>query len=110
MWPKKRRSRPCFLAVCVDPEEGIYPQIEPPPPQLPVSSAPVISTDGELHLLENKVFAAFDDAGDRSLKRWVLDTGASNHMTGSRAAFSSIDAGVTGTVRFGDDSIARIEA
>jgi hypothetical protein len=30
-------------------------------------------------------------------------------MTGPRAAFSSIDRGVTGTVRFGDGSVARIE-
>jgi hypothetical protein len=30
-------------------------------------------------------------------------------MTGSRAAFSSIDRSVTGTVRFGDGSVARIE-
>jgi transposase InsO family protein len=107
---QEEEEQALLLAVCVDPEEGIYPQTEPPPPQLPAASAPVISTDGELHLLENKVFAAFDDAGDRRPKRWVLDTGASNHMTGSRAAFSSINAGVTGTVRFGDGSIARIES
>ena len=38
-----------------------------------------------------------------------MDTGASNHMSGARAAFSCIDAGVTGSVRFGDGSVARIE-
>lgn len=102
-----------LLAVGVEQEEGIFPQIVPPPPQLaltlPAEITPQISSDGELHFLEDKVFAAFDDSGDRDPRRWVLDTGASNHMTGSRAAFSSIDGGVTGSVRFGDGSVARIE-
>jgi hypothetical protein len=38
-----------------------------------------------------------------------MDTGASNHMSGSRAAFADLDTGVTSSVRFGDGSIARIE-
>jgi hypothetical protein len=98
-----------LLAVAVDPKEGNFPQIELLPPQLTAPLSPAISTDGELHLLESKVFAAFDDSSDRDPKQWVLVTGASNHMTGSRAAFSSIDGGVTGSVRFGDGSVARIE-
>lgn len=39
---------------------------------------------------------------------WVLDTGASNHMTGSRSALSQLDEGVGGTVRFGDGSCVEI--
>jgi hypothetical protein len=31
---------------------------------------------------------------------WVLDTGASNHMTGSLSALSQLDRGVRGTVKF----------
>ena len=42
------------------------------------------------------------------VKRWYLDTGASNHMTGSRAAFAELDSAVTGTVRFGDNSVVTI--
>jgi hypothetical protein len=38
-----------------------------------------------------------------------VDTGATNHMTGSRAAFVNLDTRVQGTVRFGDDSAAEIE-
>jgi transposase InsO family protein len=94
--------------VCVDQEEGIHPQIELQPPFTP-PSFPAIDANDELHFLENKVFASFNDSDDRDPKQWVLDTGASNHMTGSKAAFSSIDGGVTRSVRFGDDSVARIE-
>jgi hypothetical protein len=48
--------------------------------------------------VEEKVCAALGGEGDKDPHRWVLDTGASNHMMGSQAAFASIDAGTTGTV------------
>lgn len=35
---------------------------------------------------------------------WYLDNGASNHMTGDRNYFKSIDETISGKVRFGDDS------
>ena len=63
----------------------------------------------QLEVVEAKVFAAFDAAEDRDPKRWVLDTGATNHMTGSRGAFSDLDTGIIGTVRFGDGSVVKIE-
>ena len=40
---------------------------------------------------------------------WVLDTGASNHMTGTRSALTNLNEGVIGTVRFGDGSRVEIE-
>lgn len=40
---------------------------------------------------------------------WYFDTGASNHMIGNRAMFASLDEKVTGTVRFGDNSVVEIQ-
>jgi len=55
-----------------------------------------------VHLHEKKVHPGeSDEAGDI----WVLDTGASNHMTGRREALASLDTSVLGTVRFGDGSL-----
>ena len=42
--------------------------------------------------------------GGEQEQRWYLDSGASNHMMGSKAAFSKLDDDVTGTVKFGDGS------
>ena len=42
--------------------------------------------------------------GGEQEQQWYLDSDASNHMTGSKAAFSELDDNVTGTVKFGDGS------
>ncbi|XP_073362463.1 uncharacterized protein [Aegilops tauschii subsp. strangulata] len=54
----------------------------------------------------NVVPAAEDAAPD---PMWFLDTGAFNHMNGDRTAFAELDAAITGSVRFGDGSVVRIE-
>jgi hypothetical protein len=41
--------------------------------------------------------------------RWVLDTGAMNHMTGSNEVFTELNTHVTNTVKFCDGSVAKIE-
>ena len=84
-------------------------QEEPAPPILTKSALPPSAPTPELFVVEKKVHAKLDDALDRDPTRWILDTGASNHMSGSRAAFADLDARVTGSVRFGDGSVARIE-
>jgi hypothetical protein len=68
----------------------------------------VISSSAEVEIHEEKVFAHLDEE-ERDVGTWVLDTGATNHMSGCRAAFMKIDTVVLGTVRFGDDSVARME-
>lgn len=71
---------------------------------------PYQSAPGHDHveLEEKKVYAALDDAADHDHTRWILDSGASNHMTGLRSAFSDIDSKITGNVQLGDGSIMRI--
>ncbi|CAD6236912.1 unnamed protein product [Miscanthus lutarioriparius] len=60
----------------------------------------------QVHLNEEKVFLA-DQGEDRGA--WVLDTGASNHMTGRHEVLTSLDTSVERTVRFGDGSLVDIE-
>ena len=47
--------------------------------------------------------------GDEQEQRWYLDSGTSNHMTGSKEAFSELDGNVTDTVKFGDGSRVAIQ-
>jgi hypothetical protein len=47
------------------------------------------------------------EGGDHS--RWVLNTGAINHMTGSREIFAELDLQICSMVKFGDGSITQIE-
>jgi hypothetical protein len=75
-------------------------------------SSTVDMTGGEqrkVHIIEEKVFAALNNEGDKDHRWWVLDIGASNHMTGSRTSFANINAGTTGTIWFGDASVVWME-
>jgi hypothetical protein len=65
---------------------------------------PVVPATTEVHLKEDKLFVQLDDN-----TRWILDTGATNHMTGERSTFSEVDTKVHGIVHFGDRSVVRIE-
>ncbi|WVZ84977.1 hypothetical protein U9M48_031942 [Paspalum notatum var. saurae] len=49
-----------------------------------------------------------EEGDEEAAERWYLDSGASNHMTGSRGAFSELDTSITGTVKFGDNSLVDI--
>jgi len=42
------------------------------------------------------------------VRTWVLDTGATNHMTGCRESLASLDESAKGVVRFGDGSRVEI--
>ncbi|WVZ50972.1 hypothetical protein U9M48_002169 [Paspalum notatum var. saurae] len=91
---------PCAASVPALPGTG---QQRPRP--TPVVEVP----PARVHLVEAHAHAQFDGAGDTDDALWHLDTGATNHMTGSRAVFSDIDASVRGTVRFDDGSLVDIE-
>jgi hypothetical protein len=60
-------------------------------------SSASLTTQGSPYT-SSRVYATLSDVGDKDPRRWVLDTGASNHMTGSQAAFASIFTGMTKTV------------
>ncbi|CAO2045765.1 unnamed protein product [Urochloa humidicola] len=60
-------------------------------------------TRAQVHLGEDG-----DESGRNEKKLWYLDSGASNHMTEEREAFSELDTGVVGTVKFGDGSRVEI--
>jgi hypothetical protein len=60
------------------------------------------------HLDEPRAQVHLGAAGDESEQRWYLDSGASNHMTGRRDAFSELDESHGGSVRFGDGSRVQI--
>jgi hypothetical protein len=61
----------------------------------------------EIH--EEKVFMQLGKPeARREAKVYILDSGATNHMTGSRAPFVDLDMRVRGTVCFGDDSTIEI--
>jgi hypothetical protein len=62
-----------------------------------------------IHMCEEKVFAQLSGKEEHDSKSWICDTGAMNHMSGSRATFIELDATVRGTVRFSDESVAEIE-
>ena len=57
----------------------------------------------QVFLNQERVYPSSYDAG-----AWVLDTGATNHMTGCREALASLDETVRGAVRFGDGSKVEI--
>jgi hypothetical protein len=62
-----------------------------------------------VHLNESCLFVQLGEKGDGDDTCWILDSGATNHMTGIHGVFSKIDLRVRGIVQFGDGSVANIE-
>jgi hypothetical protein len=111
-WKKKRDMAQAEAHVAHDDDQTLlllqHAVPAPTPTALSTTSSATTSPTAIVNLVEKKVFADIDDT-DKDPRRWILDTGATNHMTGSRAVFSDIDTGTTGTVRFGDGSVIKIE-
>lgn len=57
-----------------------------------------------VYLNEEKIVPNNYERRDGDDNIWYLDNGASNHMSGDRRYFVSVDDSVSGKVRFGDDS------
>jgi transposase InsO family protein len=64
---------------------------------------------GSVFLNEERAHVRLGEEAEPAEEAWYLDTGASNHMTGDRAVFAKLDTSVTGSVRFGDNSIVQIK-
>jgi hypothetical protein len=59
--------------------------------------------------VEGKVLTQLDGDVPSDDALCYLDTGATKHMSGSRAVFSELDSNIARTVRFGDGSVVKIE-
>jgi hypothetical protein len=62
-----------------------------------------------VHIRVDKVFAQLGPRSDLEPHRWVLDTRATNHMSGERSVFSELNTRVGETIRFCDESVVEIE-
>jgi hypothetical protein len=60
-------------------------------------------------LNEERARVRLGDEAEPVVVPWYLDTGASNHMIGNRSVFADLDTAITGSVRFGDNSIVNIK-
>jgi hypothetical protein len=62
------------------------------------------------HLSEHKeqVHLSVEET-NRNTSSWVLDTGATNHMSGAQLAFTKLNTEVHGNTSFGGGSVAAIE-
>ena len=82
------------------------------PKSCPHSSSPLQAVAQErVHLVERKVLLHLSEEEKEAMgtRRWVLDTGATNHMTGSWSVFVELNTGIAGTIKFGDGSVVTIE-
>jgi hypothetical protein len=95
------------LAPCV-PEVVALESVSP---MVPLAGAATSAVTGVQHveLVEESVFVVLANGVERDSHHWIFNMGASNHMAGACEAFSDLNFGVGGTVRFGDGSIMRIE-
>ena len=65
-------------------------------------------SESTLFLLEEKAQVNLAQEGDAKDGVWVLDSGATSHMTGKRTMFAKLDTSIVGTVKFGDGSVVDI--
>jgi hypothetical protein len=73
---------------------------------MPGSMVEASSSRADIELKEEKTHL---DEEECDAGTWVLDTGSTNHMSGCQAAFTKLNTAVLGTMRFSEDSMARIE-
>jgi hypothetical protein len=77
------------------------------PSTLP-TTAPSALPRHTVHISEQRVFTDLGP-GEHDHDKWVLDSGAMNHMTSYKELFVEIDTHIYNTVKFGDGSVTAIE-
>uniref|UniRef100_A0A8I6Y7V3 Integrase catalytic domain-containing protein n=1 Tax=Hordeum vulgare subsp. vulgare TaxID=112509 RepID=A0A8I6Y7V3_HORVV len=100
---------PGLMMACVEEVvEGAGHAITPASTLVTASCNSAVHNGGQVFLNEEKaaITPSLDD--DQGRQSWFLDTGATNHMTGSLESFAELDRSVSGTVRFADGSTVKI--
>ncbi|CAO2168313.1 unnamed protein product [Urochloa humidicola] len=91
-------------------EERSDPDRAARPPCGAVAARAAAGSSSQVRLVKHKVLVHLsEEEKNRNTRSWVLDTGATNHMSGARVAFANLNTAVRGTVSFGDGSVAAIE-
>jgi hypothetical protein len=63
-----------------------------------------------VELKEERVFSQIGERDEQHEHQWwVLNSGATSHMTDSRSTFTELDSGIRGSMKFGGGSIIDIE-
>lgn len=101
-----------FAAECRKPRKARQPkgevnlaQLKDDEPALLMAQC-IIGAEDIILLIEDKVSKGAKKVEENT---WYLDNGASNHMTGHREKFETLDKTVRGEVKFGDGSLVQIE-
>jgi hypothetical protein len=97
-----------LMYIAADPEVIASPV--PCCPRRPPLAPAAPESKTRVHLTEPKVLLHLSEEQEEAVQphRWVLDTGATNHMTGARSVFAELDTSISGTVKFGDGSLVNI--
>ncbi|CAA0836931.1 cysteine-rich RLK (RECEPTOR-like protein kinase) 8 [Striga hermonthica] len=110
----KKEKREAHLAQVDDEEPAILMgtacklhDIEPESEEVKATATEQGKVLQAVHLDESSAQVHLGRMGGGMEQRWYLDSDASNHMTGSKEAFSELDDGMTGTVKFSDSSKLR---
>jgi transposase InsO family protein len=103
---KKKRDEEANLVQQVDEEEPAFLMVEVCAVAMDANQ-PLVPSNS-IHLIEERAQVNLGRV-EETEPGWYLDSGASNHMSGWRAAFSELDTAVHGTVKLGDGSTVAIE-
>jgi hypothetical protein len=68
-----------------------------------------VSLCRRMEIVEQRVFTNLGPPEEHDDRRWVLDTGATKHMTGAKHFFTELDTQICGQIKFDDGTVPKIE-